>query len=85
VTSANISRKTHTTRYEQAKMMTVEWPNVSPWSTPLGIFCHNIALFICVGDSVAITVGENPPTHVQPGTTTIAPEVNYHGLPSAID
>jgi hypothetical protein len=51
----------------------------------LGIFCHNIALFIRVGDFVAITFGENPPTHVQPGTSTIAPEVNHHGLPSAVD
>jgi hypothetical protein len=51
-------------------MTTVGWPNVSPSSTPLGIFCRNIALFIHVGDFIAITVGENPPTHAQPGTTT---------------
>jgi hypothetical protein len=51
-------------------MTTVGWGNVSPSSTPLGIFCRNIALFIRVGDFVAITVGENPSTHAQPGKTT---------------
>jgi hypothetical protein len=34
-------------------------PNVSPTSNQLGIFCHNISLFIRVGEFVAINVGEN--------------------------
>jgi hypothetical protein len=43
-------------------MTTVGWHNVSPLTTPLGMFCHNIVLFIRVGEFVAITVGKNPPT-----------------------
>jgi hypothetical protein len=52
-------RSTKTTRKKQAKMMTVGWHNVSPMSNQWGIFCHNISLFIRVGEFVAINVGEN--------------------------
>jgi hypothetical protein len=43
-------------------MTMIGWPNVSPSSTPLGIFCRSIELSIHVGDFLAITIGENSRT-----------------------